>query len=77
MNSALTRSKHDIWCEQVERKANELIGHRMINWKEVEFNWAERYLDDDPEMTVVYALISAAQDQINKSIKIMLENDGK
>lgn len=74
MAHAMIRTKHDIWCEQIKRKANDFLGHSMINWREVSFNWAERYQDGDPEMTVVYALISAAQDQINQSIKEMLKN---
>lgn len=68
-------NNHYVWCKRIEQVACDVIGHRMINWKEVEFNWSERYLNGDPEITVVYALISAAQDQINKSIKIMLEAD--
>ena len=64
-----SKVSHEAWCIRVEQRAHVVLGTKMINWREVTFNWAERYLDDEPMATTVDALIVAAQKQLNEAIK--------
>ena len=60
---------YDDWCDHIEQVANKVLGTKMINWREVEFNWAERFRDGDPDATTADALIVAAQAQLAAAIK--------
>lgn len=59
---------HDEWCNEVEEHANNTMGGALINWRQIDFNWAERYMDGSPVATCADQLIVEAQKQINARI---------
>ena len=60
---------HDDWCNHIEEQANKALDCKLINWREVSFNWAERFQSDEPEARTVEELIAAAKDQFNAALK--------
>lgn len=60
---------HHKWRNHIEHLANGVLGTKMINWREVTFNWAERHQADELDVDVVNALINAAEKQLGAALR--------
>jgi len=49
------------WCASVEKLADDAMGdHKIFNWKEVPFDWADRYVSKQPPEMAAGILLSTA-----------------
>jgi hypothetical protein len=55
---------YERYCTYVEDRANAIIGSKMINWRDVEFPWAENHLAFKAHSEAAMELIEAAKRQL-------------
>lgn len=61
------KMSNEAWCEHVTRCARTMTKD-LIKFENVEFDWSERYLDDEPLATTINALVAAGMDQVVKAV---------
>lgn len=57
----------EAWCHHVETCASTMV-NKLVNFKNVEFAWADRYQDDEPLALVIDALVAAGMEQVVKAV---------
>ena len=62
-----TKMTFEAWCNHVEACANTMV-NGLVNFKNVEFAWADRYQDDEPLAGVIDALVAAGMNQVIKAV---------
>ena len=65
----MTTYTYEAYIAAVQERATEVLGREMFNWREIEFNWADRNLAGDPINTAADALIIAALKQVDRAIR--------
>lgn len=65
MNSS--KMSFEAWIVHVEQCAGTMV-RGLVNFKNVEFAWADRYQDDEPLAAVIDALVAAGMNQVVKAV---------
>ena len=65
MNSS--KMSYEAWCVHVEQCASTMV-RGLVNFRNVEFAWADRYQDDEPLAGVIDALVAAGMNQVVQAV---------
>ncbi len=58
-----SKMNFEAWCHHVTLCA-ETMTRKMVNFREIQFAWAERYQDNQPLQIAIDALVAAGAEQV-------------